>query len=264
MHNMEPPTYLSTNNVHERDQYIQFDEGPHIYTVHGSTDNTSVTTWVHSHFSHFDKEATVNKILKSSKMSDPNYKYYNMTKEEIIQSWENNGKAASESGTKTHYHIECFYNKMNVVDHSVEWKYFMNFYEDHKHLTAYRTEWFVFHEELKLAGSIDMVFYNENTGTYVIYDWKRVKGITYDTDYNKYALTPCISNLPDTNFWHYALQLNVYRRILQEKYNMVITELALVVLHPEHENNNYEVVPLPMLDFEVGELWKHRLQSIQK
>ena len=166
-----PPTYLSKKNHHPRDDDISFEEGPHIYTVCGDRGGyTSVTTWNHTHFPHFDANDAIEKIMKSRKKNDPNYKYYNMTKEEIIQSWENNGKAASESGTKTHYHIECFYNKMNVVDHSVEWKYFMNFYEDHKHLTAYRTEWFVFHEELKLAGSIDMVFYNENTGTYVIYD----------------------------------------------------------------------------------------------
>ena len=69
------PDYLAKLNAHERDPYIEFDEGPHIYTVHGEGGYTSVTTFNHSHFSHFDAEATLQKIMKSSRMKDPTYKY---------------------------------------------------------------------------------------------------------------------------------------------------------------------------------------------
>ena len=33
----------------------------------------------------------------------------------------------------------------------------------------------------------------------------------------------CINHLPDTNFWHYSLQLNTYKAILEDKYGVKIT-----------------------------------------
>ena len=79
-------------------------------------------------------------------------------------------------------------------------------------LEAYRTEWNVFHEEMKLSGSIDMLYKDTNNGEFYIYDWKRSKGIEFDSAFGKTAKTQCIKHVPDTNFWHYSLQLNVYRK----------------------------------------------------
>jgi ATP-dependent exoDNAse (exonuclease V) beta subunit len=181
-----------------------------------------------------------------------------MTGEDILKSWDDNRDAAASAGTQTHYNIECFYNGIDVVDDSVEFKYFKEFVRDHPHLEAYRTEWCVFYEEIKVSGSIDMVFRDKNTGEYLIYDWKRSKGIEYESYGGKTAITPCISHLPDTNFWHYSLQLNVYRKILQDKYDMKIARMALVVLHPDNQNKTYEVVEVPVLDKEMEDLWKTR------
>jgi len=255
---------LAKRNFHQRDAFISFDEGPHIYTVHGDTSFTSVTTWNHSHFSKFDANNIVNNILRSSKMSDPNYKYYGKTKKDILKMWDDNRDAAATAGTKTHYNIECFYNEMVVNDTSIEYKYFQEFVNDYPHLKAYRTEWCVYHEELKLSGSIDMLFKDETTGEFKIYDWKRSKGIEYESYYGKSAITPCISHMPDTNFWHYSLQLNVYRRILKEKYDIDVTELALVVLHPDNYNETYEVINVPLLDDDLDALWNYRHQQLIK
>ena len=95
---------------------------------------------------------------------------------------------------------------------------------DFPELKPYRTEGCVYYEELKLSGSIDMIFENPD-GTLQIYDWKRCKEISYDSSFGKFAKTPCISHLPDTNFWHYSLQLNVYRAILELKYGKKVTGL---------------------------------------
>ena len=257
-------TYLAKKNAHERDKHISFDEGPHIYTVRGENGYTSVTTWNHEHFSKFDSAKIINNIVKSPKMKDPAYKYYGMTAQDIIQSWDTNRDSAARAGTQTHYNVECYYNGMEVNDDSIEYKFFQQFVRDHPHLEAYRTEWCVFYEEVKISGSIDMVFKNTNTGEYVIYDWKRSKGIEYESYNGKTAITPCISHLPDSNFWHYSLQLNVYRKILQDKYGLAITELALVVLHPDNQSKTYEVVKVPILDKEMDDLWAHRKQELRR
>jgi hypothetical protein len=67
---------------------------------------------------------------------------------------------------------------------------------------------------------------------------------------------PPLSHLPDTNYWHYSLQLNIYRRILQELYGVVVSELALVVLHPNFEH--YRVIKLNMMDEEVEAMFQVR------
>lgn len=256
------PDYLAQKNFHPRDANISFEEGPHIYTVMGERGTyTSVTTWNHKHFPHFDSDAIIDKMMSSSKMRDPEYKYYGMTKEQILAQWNKKRDTSAQSGTNMHYDIECYYNNIPVENDSIEFQYFKNFKEDYPELIPYRTEWMVYYEELKLSGSIDMVFENPD-GTIQIYDWKRVQEIVYDTDYKKFALTPCISHLPDTNFWHYSLQLNTYKKILEEKYDKKVTGLYLICLHPENVNKNYERIELPILEKEMNDLFELRRKDV--
>lgn len=253
------PTYLAMKNYHPRDADISFEEGPHIYTVKGDRGGyTSVTTFNHSHFSHFDADKIASGIVKKTQWkNDPTYKYYQMSKEDIIKSWTKNGETASGAGTCMHNDIEHFYNGMDVKNDSEEFQYFRNFLADFPELKPYRTEWMVYYEELKLSGSIDMVYENPD-GTLQIYDWKRCKEIQYDDAYGKFAQTTCISHLPDTNFWHYSLQLNTYKTILEHKYGKKITNLALVCLHPDNPNKNYEVITVPFMDAEMEGLMTYR------
>lgn len=259
------PNYLAMKNFHPRDADISFEEGPHIYTVLGDRGGyTSVTTFNHSHFSHFDANKIADGIINKKQWSDdPTYKYYKMTKKEIIAMWNKNGAAASGSGTKMHNDIEHYYNGMEVENDSPEFQYFRNFVRDHPELKPYRTEWMVYNEDLKLSGSIDMVYENPD-GTLQIYDWKRCKEIAHEDPYGKFAHTTCISHLPDTNFWHYSLQLNTYKTILEHKYGKKITNLALVCLHPDNFNKNYEVIPVPFMDAEMEALMNYRRDSLTK
>ena len=165
--------YLSTKNPHPRDAHIHFDEGPHKYTIQGingitaETEFTSVTTWIHQHFEHFDAKKVIAAMMRNEKKwNDPiaNAKYYGKTAEEIEEMWSKAGREASEKGTAMHYKIECFYNDADTAsDTASELKYFKNFHNEHvageqATLRPYRTEWTVFHEEARIAGSIDMVY----------------------------------------------------------------------------------------------------------
>lgn len=256
------PTYLAKLNQHPRDEYITFDEGPHVYTVHGELGYTSVTTWNHHHFEKFDADAIIHNILRGKKMKDPTYKYYGMSKEQIKSDWDQNRDCAASAGTNMHYDIECFYNKMSVSNESIEFHYFRNFLQDFPELTAYRTEWIVYYEEYKISGSIDMVYENPN-GDLLIYDWKRCKEITYDSNFGKYASTPCIRHLPDTNYWHYALQLNMYKTILEHKYGKKVVGLYLICLHPDNAYKNYDRIEVPFLEKEMTDLLEVRKSELK-
>jgi len=260
-----PPTKLATENAHPRDAFITFDEGPHIYTVHGQQGYTSVTTWIHQQFSHFDADKVIDNMERKGSLNDPNHKYYGMTKQAIKSLWEKNGKEASGSGTKMHYDIECFYNDEPVQNDSVEYGYFENFRKDFP-LKPYRTEWMVYDEDAKISGSIDMIFQDDtDTNTCQIYDWKRVRGIQYeDTFGGKMAKNKIIGHLPDSNFWHYSLQLNTYKYILEKNYGKRITGMYLVCMHPENPVGNYERIQVQDLTEEVKQMFADRTRLMRE
>lgn len=271
---MEPPSYLANKNPHPRDANITFDEGPHIYTIalpnpdgtiQYDSGFTSVTTWNHSHFKHFDADAIIDKMMASPRW--PQSQYYGMTREEIKAQWDANRDEAASAGTKMHYDIECYYNECPNTNDSIEYKWFLDFEKARtqeggfgENLTPYRTEMMVYHEELRLSGSIDMI-YEAPDGSLQIYDWKRCKEIKKDNPW-ECATRECINHLPDTNFWHYSLQLNTYKAILEEKYGKRVTDLFLVCLHPNNKNNSYIRIRVPVLSDEISELFSERRAEV--
>ena len=183
-----------------------------------------------------------------------------MSKKEIKLKWEKKGAEASGLGTKMHYDIECFYNKMNIVNNSIEFEYFKNFQDAYVNLKPYRTEWMIYDKELKFAGSIDMVF-KEINGSLMIFDWKRCKEIKKVNSWQK-AKTDCIGHLDDCNFNHYCLQLNTYKYILEKNYDEKVSGMFLVCLHPNNKNKDYIKMEVPNLTSEIKELMKLRYNSI--
>lgn len=274
---------LGVRNRHERDLNIKFFEDGHKYCILFEPDvkYTSVTTWNHHHFEQFDADKVIEKMINGISWKE-GHKYWGKTPEEIKTLWNKNKDFVSGAGTDLHYNIECFHNDKRfgfeytnkelyevyisdfgkkILELPLEWQYFINFIGDHQHLKPYRTEWTVYHEDAKIAGSIDMVYENPD-GTLSIYDWKRSKNITRINNFNKFALTPAICHLPDSNFWHYALQLNTYKYILETKYGKTIKDLYLVRLHPEAEEKNYELISLPDLTTEIKELFEEKIKNL--
>ena len=78
----------------------------------------------------------------------------------------------------------------------------------------------------------------------------------------KFAKTDCISHIPDTNYWHYALQLNTYKTIIEEKYGKNVTKLCLVCLHPDNKNKSFQLIPVPDLEKEIKELFELRMNEL--
>jgi ATP-dependent exoDNAse (exonuclease V) beta subunit len=275
---------LQEKNAHPRDEFILFDEPTHKYTITTDPDSTytSVTTWNHTHFAKFDADKIIEKMM-TGKNWNPENKYWGLTQQDIKDLWKKNADDVSSSGTNMHYEIECFMNQIEMKNktythqtllenylqkrdpietfESPEWKYFLQFVEENPHMRPYRTEWMIYDEDIKLSGSIDMVYENDD-GTLSIYDWKRAKEITKTNKFNKYATRQCIHHIPDTNFWHYALQLNTYKTILERKYGRVVKELFLVRLHPDATEETYELISVPILLTEMNALLEQRLETV--
>ena len=255
-------------NSHPRDALIEFDAGPHKYTCDGEAGYTSVTTWNHTHFKQFDADAIITKMMsnKNKWLLSP---YYGRTREEIKEMWDKNRDEAAQLGTDMHYAIEQYYLNIINADEGADVlsanlpEKFLKFVNDFPELKPYRSEWMIFDEDVRLAGSIDMVFKasaDDDDDELYIYDWKRCKDIKKTSPFNEFSHTDCISHLPDTNYWHYALQLNTYKAILESKYNKKVTKLCLVCLHPNL--SSYQLLTVPDLSNEIKELFALRKQQL--
>lgn len=272
----QPWQRLSFIHHHPRDDHIAFDEPTHKYYVNGSCEgNISCTSFVHEFFPHFDAKAIIAKMKKGPKWATS--KYFGKTDEEIMKEWNENGKQASSAGTAMHLAIEQFLHGAEelidpVVKETAEWAYFMKFWSDcGDDLEPYRSEWEVFTDSLdqdqngkkerkiKLCGSIDMVFRRRSDGKYVIYDWKRSKEIKADNPFGT-GLAP-LDHLPDTNYWHYTLQLNVYKWMLEQYYGLEVADLYLVILHPDQPS--YRRMRLNILTEEVEDMIECRRRAVE-
>jgi len=261
---MKGKLHLHKKNRHKRDKRVRFIELGHQYFIDGDCTNiVSSTSLIHKYFGAFDAEGIANNIAKSAKCkNDKSYKYYQMSADEIKEMWNKSGKEASNLGTIMHEKIEYFYNdnEVELLENEKEFEYFLNFYEDHQDLQIYRTEWVVFVEDLRLCGSIDATFINED-GTLSLMDWKRSKEIKFDSFDSKTAKVP-LHHLPDCNYSQYSLQLNLYRRILEDYYGKTVKDMHLVVCHPN--NRNYIKIPVRKMDKEIDIIFKQREDYMKK
>jgi len=269
---------LSVKNFHERDSNISFEEKDHKYTIINQgtsiTPYKSTTTFIHEQFEQFDADLIIKNMMKGKNWKTS--KYYGMSVDDIKKIWNDNGSSVSKQGTSLHNNIEKFmnqelleneeythenllknYEKNNILDDSIDWSLFIKYIKKYPNFVPYRTEWLIYDEEVKIAGSIDMVYLNDD-GTIDIYDWKRSKKITKETFGNKYAINECINYLPDSNYFHYSLQLNIYKTIIEKNYNMKVKNLYLIRLHPENKNNTFEEIKVINLSNEVESLFNYR------
>ena len=254
-------TLLKEKNKHTLDERIKFQDKGHKYYIDGdSKDIVSSTSFIHQFFDDFDTDKIIQNILKSSKYNDPNYAYYKMSFTDIKNQWSNNSKVAKEEGTRMHKDIEDFYNDIDVENESSEFKQFLQFYEDHKDLEIYRTEWNIFCEILRLTGSIDAVFINKD-GTLSLGDWKRSKDISKESFDGKCGKYP-LDHIPDCNYYHYSLQLNLYRVILEKFYGKKVKEMFLVVLHPKNKNEKYIRIDVKNMDKEIHYMLDYRKEEL--
>ena len=234
---------LKEQNKHPRDDNITFHEEGHKYTINGDTGYRSVTGFIKTVFPPISTTTLISKIRNSPTYDETN-KYYNMTDEEIKTLWASLGATASALGSGLHKNIENFYNnqELDIDQECKEWKLFKQYNED-TNQTPYRTEWMIYDEQIKICGTVDMVFRNPD-GTYDLVDWKRTKKI-----FKPKSPKPC-----NTSYWLYALQLNLYKYILTKNYDVKISNLYIVQLHPDQEG--YKIFQVPHIDEYVKQLLK--------
>ena len=242
---------LSSKNHYERDERIQFSDSDHTYLIDKKNKAVSVTELIGRYFPKFDKEFWANK--ESIKTGKP--------KNEILKKWDELGKKARDLGTELHEQIENFYNSKEYI-RSKELDKFFKFHKNHiqDRYEPHRTEWRIFDEDKNIAGTVDMVYEKEN-GELFIFDWKRSKKII-NSDGSIEKNNPFenglngLSHLPSSDYVKYCLQQNIYKNILESKYDKKVSSMNLLILHPHIEN--YHIIQVESFKNET----KYLLDSI--
>ena len=248
------PRKLANLHTLPSEDRLEFDEATHTYKYDGCIVPRSVTSLVHEFASHFDPYSALAMMRSSLEWEDRRADFeeagLGTTDEDFMQRWKTNGEVQRARGTLMHFHCECMVNDVPVDEpHSPEFQQAQTIYTrliDMK-LRPFRSELSLYNARLRCAGQADLVLLDEEDGL-VIVDWKRTKQLVYENRFG--ALRYPLSHLPDTNYWHYALQLNLYAYFLESPdYSARVSDLYLAIAHPE--NTVPQVVKVPRLRAEV-------------
>ena len=262
-----------TPGTHEKDKYVDFKDDGHCYSIDWHRDgdwqrnDISVTGMVKQYFPKFDADYILDAVDASRKpfwMRSKRYK--GKTKEQIKAFWKQNGDEARVAGTALHKAIENFYllqlwaiTKDDDEDKNVgegeEWRQFKEFASECKHVPL-NVEWVVYSDQAhSIVGTIDMVFLKHAEGdklTLKLVDWKRTKAIKMWAQDAGEGPCACV---PNANFFHYSLQLNVYKYILEHWYNkgivhdghtyseVEVDSMYIIVFHPRLKRHAKFKVP---------------------
>ena len=151
-----------------------------------------------------------------------------MTPEELIATWDE----AREFGTLVHNNIESYINNENYeniseVKHAIKW---MNKFKNLSEFIFY-PEVIIYSRELGIAGSIDVLAKDIKSDTYIIIDWKTSKSISKSSYGGKMGTHPITSHLMDCKYVHYSMQLSLYRYLIEEYYDVKISNLIIAHLN---------------------------------
>ena len=177
---------------------------------------------------------------------DGKRRYTPLVVDDVVTHWQQNGLLQCQLGTYMHEAIEDFYNGNSsvVMRKSVsdeEYKQFLVFHQDvvvRRQWVPYRTEWKIWDARSQIAGTIDMIFVDQD-GQFHMVDWKRSKEIRKKGSRCKGAC----SGFRNCNYDKYSIQLNIYAYILSRNYDTDIASMALGVFHPTQ--SRYQLIDIP-------------------
>lgn len=241
------------------DQELSFDPKEHIYLYKGIKQLTPISDVVNSYFKPFDSLGNSQSVAIR----------HGENQCKILEEWDCIGQESKEVGTFLHSQIEscfsgnsplsqmCFsykgryIEKNETISIAKELHLFKEFIKDNP-LIPFRVEWQIFDLKLSIAGTIDCICRNGNA--FDIYDWKRSKKASPSETVWGYGING-LEHIPDTRFYHYAIQQNLYRYILETNYGLTINKMYIVVLH--HQFDCYQKFEVPKMDKEIKNITSH-------
>lgn len=266
----------------------------HHYEYKGERVGISVTKFYAQYENEFKQEEVAEKIaLKNKKNYDYaknqlDYYYpdtvesYEELKEmlnlpitiqQVLDEWEYKNKFACEKGSAIHNFTQALWNGAELSPMqfcSIEWRgvqdmcaiidkiapQSLNFYKDYENKLEHIADEFVIgSNEYDIASCVDDLFVNKLTGGLVMVDYKTNTDIYKNDKYAK-KMKPPLDHLKDTTLNHYALQVSIYKFLIETYTDLKVDEMFIVWF--SENNENYEILEVPYLKKEVKEILEWR------
>ena len=212
------------NKLFNPDITLERESHRYILSTNPDLEFISATTFISQFFEKFESEKIAKKLVSVSP------KYMGMSVDEVLAMW----KESANHGTIVHEELEeHILNKSQLTEpKAIQGMNWLNKYKMKSNFEIY-PEVIIYSEELKISGTVDLLLYDKNSNQWIIMDWKTSKKIDTKSYKNKRGILPASSNIEDTKFNHYAVQLSLYRYLLEEYYNLKISQHLIVHLKDE-------------------------------
>lgn len=214
------------------DPQMSLDEASHTYAHAGYPDLefTSCTQFIGSFFEPFDAPAIAKNLTE-------NYRSYKgRLPEELIQEWQDK----ANYGSLVHAEIDAFLRHNTSAKEApsiaaIDWLQQQSWPAE-----QIASEVILYSTDLKLAGTIDLITQDPQTGAFTLYDWKTSKTIDREAFKDKRGIKGVALELQHCNYIHYSLQLSLYAHILENCYGATVD--GLHILHIDKEKNSVEQI----------------------
>lgn len=231
------------NKILEKSRRLQFDKEKHKYYLNAH-ELTSVTTYIDKYKQEFQSYKIANNVCKKYNEKHSLIGKHNQRKPEYyLELWRAKRDFACNRGTIIHLYAESYpyFDEIKLKEH----QYIHNFFNDlDDNLIFIGSEIRLYSTTFKLAGTVDLLFYNIETNKFIICDFK-----TNEDIYKKESgfLSEPFVNLKNTKLNNYCLQLNFYKYCFEEMFpEYKIDKLWVIWLN--ETNDNYEKINLDILD----------------
>jgi len=213
---------------------------------------TSCTNFVKYFFEPFDRIGIANKLTATH----PNYA--DISPQKLVEEWD----AVAWEGTFIHAEVENFLKENTEPTHpksmaAIEWLK-KNILESDKYDIF--SEVIVYSKELSLAGTIDILLHDKANDTYKLLDWKTNKKIDSRSFQNRMGNHEATSNLMDCNYFHYSIQLSLYRFLLEKYYGLTVSGAAICHL----TEYDVQLLKTKYHEEELGEMFKADRIALKK
>ena len=239
----------------------------------------SVSKIVEAMHAPFDKEGVANKTF-SKYFNDPNSKYYHMSVQEIIDSWNvkaelgrNNGKILDTYiGMILENHeskdiLEKYKSSLSEIAATNKCNIFDKFYKENvENKLEYVTREQILHDETTgVVGRFDALFLKNDAKlpgvqNLLLIDWKNTEKIETSNLYNK--LKGPLYKYDDCELNRYTIQLYIYVYILRKVYHL--TDIRIIPLLVQIGSVEYAVYApqIPYSDELVSDIISFAINEI--
>ena len=237
---------------------FKFYEDGHYYTYKDKPISIGATGLIEQYTQEFDAQAVAERVATRDGKSV----------EEVLDEWKYKNEFACRKGSTCHEYAQAKWilrwYEPDYFDHSIEYfeainkiqKQADNFKTDYKdRLEHLADEFIIGSEEYDIASAIDHLFINKLTGGLVLVDYKTNSDIHKNERYAKNMKVP-LNHLKDTTLNHYAIQLSIYKYLVEKYTDLKIEEFFIVWF--SELNENYEIIEVPYLKNEVIKILENR------